>query len=108
MIRLEGSHGQIKFQCFGKKTMTETHQNLHNRLFYGVQKNMRDGIQYLNDDPTCSFDIFSKTEINLLGDKFLPVIIHGFLRSDKNVNHNNCPTLDGLWMLVYPVILWAL
>ena len=36
----------------------------------------------------CSFEIISKTELNLLGDKLSPVIKHGFLRSEENVNLN--------------------
>ena len=32
----------------------------------------------------------------LLGDTLLPVIKHGFLRSEENVNLNNFPTLDGV------------
>ena len=32
----------------------------------------------------------------LLGDKLLPVIKYGFLRSEENVNLNNFPILDGV------------
>ena len=44
----------------------------------------------------------------LLGDKLLPVIKYGFLRSEENVNLNNFPTLDDVGVLVYPAILWTL
>ena len=39
--------------------------------------------------------------------KLLPFVQHGFLKSEKNVNLNNFPTLDGVWVLVCPAILWT-
>ena len=47
-----------------------------------------------------------KQNYNLLGDNLLPFIKHGFLRSEENVNLNNFPTLDGVWVLMCPVIFW--
>ena len=37
-----------------------------------------------------------KQNYNLLGDRLLPVIKHGFLRFEENVYLNNFPTLDGV------------
>ena len=35
---------------------------------------------------------------------FLPDFYHGFFWSDENVVLNYFPTLDGVWMLICPVI----
>ena len=70
--------------------------------------------------PTCYCTYYSKTtkcnvalilsqkkNNNFLWDKLSPVIKHRFLRFEENVNLNNFPRLDGLWVLVCPVILWT-
>ena len=36
-----------------------------------------------------AFDIISKRKYYLVGDKLLPVIKHGFLRCEENVNLND-------------------
>ena len=52
----------------------------------------------------CSFDIIPKTEILLVRRQAFGSNKHGFLRSEENVNLNNFPTLNGVWVLVCPVI----
>ena len=51
---------------------------------------------YINIIGLVDFDIVSKQKYYLVGDKLLPVIKHGILRSEENVNFNDFSTLDGV------------
>ena len=54
----------------------------------------------------CSNFLINRTLI-LLEDKLLPVLKHGFFWSEENVILNIIPTLDGVWVLVCPVIFFG-
>ena len=56
----------------------------------------------------CSFEIISETEINFVRRQPFTSFQTWLPQVWGNVNLNNIPTFDGVWVLVCPEILWIL
>ena len=87
--------------AFASKTITGAKKRYSNierealGILYGLEK--------FHHYCRCSNFLINRTLI-LLEDKLLPVFKHGFFWSEENVILNIIPTLDGVWVLVCPII----